>query len=816
MGEERSPAIPIRSFPAGRDQSIRRYHTAAFRKGWARALLLGLLAALLSISISQFDLLREFELRTVDARFRMRGPRPVESPLAIVFIGDDSIEEFGRWPWSWDHHALLIDVLERAGARFVLFDIFFAESPGRGEARFLGEVAREAGNVYFCSFFSGFEPPDPLEDFPLIGGRELTNPVPELLAGAAGVGHCNALPDIDGSTRRVPLFIRHQGRPVPALMLQVASNLLGTSAERIRFTDGGNLVLTASDGRVLSIPVDAEGQTAVNFSGGLDTFPFYSYRQVLQADSFPERAAINLEDLRGKVVVVGATFTGNTDLRPTPFSPIYPLMGIQATMLDNILAGDFIGRPSRAVTVLIWCFLGALVGGLAFSFRPLLSSTFTVLTGGLYAAAAVWGFSSLGWQLELVGPLATVVMAYLLVTTLQYVETRKQKMRYLERMKYLGHLVESAGEAIVSFDRKGRVVSWNRGAREIYGFREGEALDRKWTFLAVPEQKDLLESLLLRIVEGEEIQNQEMQFMRSDGTSIPAAVSFAQIRDSRGSLVGVSLISQDLTEKKRMIDMLVQSEKLAEIGRMGSGIVHEIKNPLTSIMMMSSILMADEKLPEKARRYADIIEKESQRILRLSRNILSFARPQKPEMKGVDLNAILEETLELVEYELKKAKVRVQREFSGDLTAVWGDGEKLKQVFLNIITNAAHAMEGGGDLVVRTSPPGGDLLTVEGKGEAWRTCRAGEVDDRGRMAAAQIEDRGPGMPADVLERMFEAFFSTKGEGKGTGLGLFISRNIIMEHQGQIEASSREGEGTLFTIFLPLEGAAAGGGDSPKD
>jgi len=757
--------------------------------------------AIVMMAVAQLDLFREFELRTVDARFRVRGARPTSPSLAIVFIGDDSIEDLGRWPWSWDHHALLVDILRRAGARLVLFDIFFTESPGREEARFLGTMAEEAGNVYYCSFFNGFQTPGGDEEFPLVQGYGLTNPVPELLDAAAGVGHCNALPDSDGSTRRVPLFILHEGKPVPGLMLQVASHLLGSTADQVDFSEKGALALTARDGRVISIPVDAEGQTAVNYAGGLEAFPSYSYSQVLQADRYPDKAALDLEILRDKVVLIGVTFTGNTDLRPTPFSSTYPMIGIQATMLDNILRGEFIRRPPLALTVALWCLLGALVGGMTFSFRPLVSLALAVLAGVLYLFGAVLGFTARGWQLELVGPLATVLFAYLLVTTLQYVETRKQKMRYLERMKYLGHLVESAGEAIISFDPEGRVMSWNHGAQEIYGFSERETLGREWGFLAVPEEQEHLEALLQKTLAGQNVESRELRFMKSDGTSIPVSASFSQILDSRGSLVGISLISQNLTEKKRMIEMLVQSEKLAEIGRMGSGIVHEIKNPLTSIMMMSSILTSDGSLSEKTRKYADIIEKESQRILRLSRNILSFARPQKVKIESVDLKGILEETLELVEYELKKAKVQVRREYDGGIPFVLGDREKLKQVFLNIITNACHAIEGGGELLVRTALPGKGVFPEAGTESGWRTCEAGEARTE-TLVVAQVEDRGPGIPAEVLEKIFEPFFSTKDEGKGTGLGLYISRNIILEHQGKIEARSRVGRGTLFSIFLP--------------
>jgi two-component system NtrC family sensor kinase len=317
-----------------------------------------------------------------------------------------------------------------------------------------------------------------------------------------------------------------------------------------------------------------------------------------------------------------------------------------------------------------------------------------------------------------------------------------------------------------------------------------------------PIVREALEALLRQTLGGDEVENQEMAFQRSDGNRIPVEASFSQIRDSRGKVVGLSLISQNLSEKKRMIEMLVRSEKLAEVGRMGSGIVHEIKNPLTSIMMMSSVLMADKSLPPKAVKYADIIEKESQRILRLTKNILTFARPKKSKIANADLPRVLEETLELVEYEMRKAKVRVVRHFDSATPPVWGDHEMLKQVLLNIITNAGHAMEGGGELVIETAAalPAAIPAGVQG-GNQWFRATVGEVGS-GPTVTVRIRDNGPGMPPEVLEKIFEPFFSTKGEGKGTGLGLYISRNIIVEHKGRMDVRSRIGEGTIFTIVLP--------------
>ena len=141
-------------------------------RGLLRSALLGLLVATLAVLVNGTELFRAFELRTVDLRFRLRGSQPVKPPIAVVFIGEDSIAAYGRWPWSWDYHALLIDALQRAGARLVLFDILFAEAPSRLDEQLLAGAARKAGNVQFISSFAKLAPPDrPRADGLFTGGR---------------------------------------------------------------------------------------------------------------------------------------------------------------------------------------------------------------------------------------------------------------------------------------------------------------------------------------------------------------------------------------------------------------------------------------------------------------------------------------------------------------------------------------------------------------------------------------------------------------------------------------------------------------------
>jgi PAS domain S-box-containing protein len=777
-------------------------------RGILRSALLGLLVATLAVLVNGTELFRAFELRTVDLRFRLRGSQPVKTPIAVVFIGEDSIAAYGRWPWSWDYHALLIDALQRAGARLVLFDILFAEAPSGPDGQLLAAAARQAGNVQFISSFAKLVPPGPTADDRLFTGGALTEPLAAVSAAAAGVGHANAIRDADGGTRRLPLVVRRGGALYPAASLRAAAALLGVPGDSVRVAARGDLELRPPGRPPVLIPVDADGMTPVDFAGGLEAFPVqFSYRQILEADAHPGSGAVDLSLLKDRVVVVGVTFAGNADLQPTPFSTTYPMFLIQATMIDNILRGEFPRRPPAWVALVVCLLLGAALGALTFSFRPVASLALTALAGSGYAACAVVAFTHGGWLVPLVAPLTAILAAYVLVTTAQYVEVRAEKIRVFERLKYLGHLVESAAEAIFSFDPNGRIDSWNGGATHLYGWTKQEALGRRWSLLLTDGARRPVEAALALLAAGGEPKSFETRLVAKDGRALPVEIAFSVIRDSAGTVVGTSAISLDLTEKNRMIDVLIQSEKLAEIGRMGSGIVHEIKNPLTSIMMMSDSIVATKGLPEKTLKYADIIQKEAQRILRLSQNILSFARPKKPEMKATDVNRVLEDTLGLVEYELKKGKIRAHQHFDPEAPAVWGDGEKLKQVFLNLIVNATHALPEGGEIDVRTFGPETAVPPLPVGGAGWSRAAVGEP-PAGPCVSVQIADRGSGIPPEALAKIFEPFFSTKEEGKGTGLGLYISRNIVLEHQGCIAVASAVGGGTVFTISIPTAAAAA--------
>jgi len=227
-------------------------------------------------------------------------------------------------------------------------------------------------------------------------------------------------------------------------------------------------------------------------------------------------------------------------------------------------------------------------------------------------------------------------------------------------------------------------------------------------------------------------------------------------------------------------EQLIQSEKLAAVGKLASGIAHEVNNPLMAISGHAQMLMEDED-DELVIESLEIIHGETRRATDIMQNLLSFSRQQKSFKAPISINESIESTLKLLVYVLSKNNIEATTEFATDLPDVTADSQQLRQVFLNLINNASQAMSeahSGGKLAIQTYKNGKDKVIVK------------------------ITDDGPGIPPDVIDKIFEPFFTTKDIGKGTGLGLSICYGIIQNHDGEIYATSKEGCGTTFTIELP--------------
>ncbi|HUF28450.1 MAG TPA: PAS domain S-box protein [Gemmatimonadaceae bacterium] len=338
------------------------------------------------------------------------------------------------------------------------------------------------------------------------------------------------------------------------------------------------------------------------------------------------------------------------------------------------------------------------------------------------------------------------------------------------------HLFEGASDAIMTFDASGTFTTVNRAGEEISGYGRDELVGESFGPLIPEEEIERTLAAFRRALAGE-TGTFETIFVRKDGDHRFISVTYS------GPKAGeeVLCIIRDITEQRQLQQQLIQSEKMAAIGQLVSGVAHELNNPLASVSAFAQLLLADARLPVEHRHSAEVIAGETRRAARIVNNLLTFARQHKAEKIPADINRVLENALELRAYELNVRGINLVRDYDDRVPETMADIHQLQQVFLNIVTNAEQAMESverrRHQLLVRT----------RALPQAIRV---------------EFEDTGPGIPSQSLERIFNPFYTTKPTGRGTGLGLSISLGIVHEHNGRVWAENIAAGGSRFCIDLP--------------
>ena len=229
---------------------------------------------------------------------------------------------------------------------------------------------------------------------------------------------------------------------------------------------------------------------------------------------------------------------------------------------------------------------------------------------------------------------------------------------------------------------------------------------------------------------------------------------------------------------RRFLEQLAYNEKMAELGKLAAGIVHELNTPLSVIVSASQMILREQELSEFVREMVDRIGEEAQRLAQMSKGVLSFARQDQGSEREIDVNEVVREVLLFLRYEAQKRSIRVVEELDFHLAPVVAERNYLKQVLINLVMNACQAMGEGGTLLLRTTETPDHKLLI------------------------QVADTGSGIKAADLSRIFEPYFSTKAPDEGTGLGLYITRQLVGMLGGEIAVESVEREGTTFSIRLP--------------
>ena len=269
-------------------------------------------------------------------------------------------------------------------------------------------------------------------------------------------------------------------------------------------------------------------------------------------------------------------------------------------------------------------------------------------------------------------------------------------------------------------------------------------------------------------------------------------VSATEIKDGRGAVMAIVSVMQDVgrlreLERRRLEQVLFDSEKLAATGRLAASIAHEINNPLEAVQNALYLLQKELGADANNRQYLEIASRETQRMSRILRQMLGFYRQQEA-MGETDLNALAEEAAGLVLKRLRERGVQIATQLDPGLPRIRASADQLKQVLLNLLLNAADSMPKGGTITVATQAGAGTETEVFGRD----------------AVQIQVRDTGEGIPDELIAQIFEPFFSTK-SGKGTGLGLWVSQGIVQSHGGTMRVRSRVGRGTTFMITLPVQG-----------
>ena len=367
------------------------------------------------------------------------------------------------------------------------------------------------------------------------------------------------------------------------------------------------------------------------------------------------------------------------------------------------------------------------------------------------------------------------------------VEVSKRTREAEEQKRFTEKIIDSLPVSLYVVDRDMRIVAWNRN-REVggLGINREQVLGRNVFQVLVRQPRRKLEEEFVDVFRSGDIVHMEQESV-FDGQKKTWKISKIPMRVDNAEVTHVITVGEDITDQKKMNEAVIHAEKLASIGRLAAGVVHEINNPLATIAACSEALTArvedvqDVELHQDFGEYLQIIRDEAFRCKTITNSLLEFSHQRQAEKLSGDINQIIEQTLQLIKHHPKLGKMRVIKELDAALPPVYVNEGQMKQVFIALMSNSFDAMEEEGSLTIRTQ---------------WSDSEAGHY------VCVEISDTGTGISAQHLAKIFDPFFTTKPLGRGTGLGLSVCYGIVSEHGGRIEVDSTEGVGTTFRLLLP--------------
>ena len=359
-------------------------------------------------------------------------------------------------------------------------------------------------------------------------------------------------------------------------------------------------------------------------------------------------------------------------------------------------------------------------------------------------------------------------------------ELKSQESELHRYEQYFENIVHDAADAIVLLDESHRITMWNKAAEKVFGFKQKHVLGKALSIIfpasimTVAELTEMDEAVRTQGV----VRRHRMETIAQDGRRVLVAFTRTRLRNEQNDFTGSSVILRDVTQQEQLRQQIVHSEKLSAVGTLAAGIAHEVGTPLTSISSLSQIMQMKTDNVEFKEKLA-LIQQSIDRISRTVRTLVDFSRPAAEKIENIYLNNVIDHVLRIIKYDKRLKHQDIITTLEPNIGMVRASFDQILQVFVNICLNAADAMDGkkDGRLEVKT----------------WNA---------GKFVCAGIKDNGDGIPEKYQQRIFDPFFTTKKSGKGTGLGLWVSYNIIKSFSGDVKVESIAGQGAAFTILLP--------------
>lgn len=361
------------------------------------------------------------------------------------------------------------------------------------------------------------------------------------------------------------------------------------------------------------------------------------------------------------------------------------------------------------------------------------------------------------------------------------VEERTRNLSASE--KKFRNFFENSKDIIFFSDIKNIITHLNNSGKKLLGLN---TINQSVSFLDLFTNSEAKETYSQKLLEDGFVSDLEMECQGDDGSTRFILLSANSVTDINGNVIGYEGIGKDMTRIKTITEQLINHEKMASVGQMAAGVAHEINTPLGIILGYTQLMMDDFEDDSEEHTNLEVMERQTKACRRIVSDLLKFSRQSDSFKASLNINTIIEEVLSVSEHSLNLQKIHIERNFGEDLPAIFGDSEKLRQVFVNLFNNAQFAMPEGGKIAIST------------RRSKNKIC-------------ISVVDNGEGIPEKIINRIFDPFFTTKEVGKGTGLGLSVTYGIIQEHEGYITVESpvftgeseEKQQGSAFHIWLPV-------------